>query len=91
MDRRRHQSQPRMDFDRFVADTAEPLLRSAYLITWDFAEAEDLVQECLFKVARRWPRVKRMERPVAYARDGAHSPCVGRREEAEPAALRART
>ena len=68
MDGRRHKSQPRIDFDRFVAETAEPLLRSAYLITWDFAEAEDLVQECLFKVARRWPRVKKMERPVAYAR-----------------------
>ena len=62
---RRHQSQPRIDFDRFVAETAQPLLRSAYLITWDFAEAEDLVQECLFKVARRWPRVKKMERPDA--------------------------
>ncbi len=68
MDGRRHQSQPRIDFDRFVAETAERLLRSAYLITWDFAEAEDLVQECLFKVARRWPRVKKMEQPVAYAR-----------------------
>ena len=68
MDGRRHQSQPRIDFDRFVAETAEPLLRSAYLITWDFAEAEDLVQECLFKVARRWPRVRNMERPVVYAR-----------------------
>ncbi len=30
--------------------------------------AEDLVQECLFKVARRWPRVKKMERPAGYAR-----------------------
>ena len=68
MDGRRHQIQPQIDFDRFVAETAEPLLRSAYLITWDFAEAEDLVQECLFKVARRWPRVKKMERPGAYAR-----------------------
>jgi RNA polymerase sigma-70 factor (sigma-E family) len=68
MDGRRHQSQPRIDFDRFVTEAAEPLLRSAYLITWDFAEAEDLVQECLFKVARRWPRVNKMERPVAYAR-----------------------
>jgi RNA polymerase sigma-70 factor (sigma-E family) len=68
MDGRRHQSQPRIDFDRFVAETAESLLQSAYLITWDLAEAQDLVQECLFKVARRWPRVKKMRRPVAYAR-----------------------
>ena len=66
MDGSRHET--RIDFDRFVAETAEPLLRSAYLITWDFAEAEDLVQECLFKVARRWPRIKKMERPLAYTR-----------------------
>lgn len=58
----------RADFDRFVADSAEGLLRTAYLIVWDLPEAEDLVQETLQKVARRWPRVRRMERPVAYAR-----------------------
>jgi RNA polymerase sigma-70 factor (sigma-E family) len=55
-------------FERFVAGAAEGLLRSAYLITWDYGEAEDLVQDCLFKVARRWPRVRKMEHPVAYAR-----------------------
>jgi RNA polymerase sigma-70 factor (sigma-E family) len=38
------------------------------LIVWDLGEAEDLVQETLFEVARRWPRVRRMERPSAYAR-----------------------
>ncbi len=58
----------RADFDRFVADSADTLLRTAYLIAWDLGEAEDLVQETLFEVARRWPRVRRMERPVAYAR-----------------------
>jgi RNA polymerase sigma-70 factor (sigma-E family) len=56
------------DFDRFVADSTEGLLRTAYLIVWDLAEAEDLVQETLLKVARRWPRVRRMQHPVAYAR-----------------------
>jgi RNA polymerase sigma-70 factor (sigma-E family) len=58
----------RADFDRFVADSTDTLLRTAYLIVWDLGEAEDLVQETLFEVARRWPRVRRMERPVAYAR-----------------------
>jgi RNA polymerase sigma-70 factor (sigma-E family) len=58
----------RADFNRFVADSADTLLRTAYLIVWDLGEAEDLVQETLFEVARRWPRVRRMERPVAYAR-----------------------
>ena len=56
------------DFDRFVAGNLEPLITTAYLITWDAGEAEDLVQECLLKVARRWPRVRRMEHPSAYVR-----------------------
>jgi RNA polymerase sigma-70 factor (sigma-E family) len=56
------------DFDRFVAESTDGLLRTAYLIVWDLHEAEDLVQETLFKVAKRWPKVSRMEHPVAYAR-----------------------
>jgi RNA polymerase sigma-70 factor (sigma-E family) len=56
------------DFNEFVAGSLDQLLRTAYLITWDAGEAEDLVQECLFKVARRWPRVRRMDHPRAYAR-----------------------
>ncbi|MBV8999935.1 MAG: hypothetical protein JO304_12795, partial [Solirubrobacterales bacterium] len=58
----------RADFDRFVAGSSDALLRTAYLIVWDLGEAEDLVQETLFEVARRWPRVHGMEHPVAYAR-----------------------
>ncbi len=56
------------DFDEFVATHVDDLLRTAYLIVWEEAEAEDLVQECLLKVARRWPRISRMEQPQAYAR-----------------------
>jgi RNA polymerase sigma-70 factor (sigma-E family) len=55
-------------FDRFVAESTNSLLRTAYLIVGDLHEAEDLVQETLFKVARRWPRVSRMDHPAAYAR-----------------------
>ncbi len=62
------QSRSRLEFDDFVADSVDGLLRAAYLIAWDFGEAEDLVQECLFRVARRWPRVRVMEHPTAYAR-----------------------
>jgi RNA polymerase sigma-70 factor (sigma-E family) len=61
-------SKRRADFESFVTDNADGLLRTAYLIVGDLPEAEDLVQETLMKVARRWPRVRRMERPVAYAR-----------------------
>jgi RNA polymerase sigma-70 factor (sigma-E family) len=81
------------DFDQFVAAHVDGLLRTAYLIVSDESEAEDLVQECLLKVARRWPRIRRMEQPLAYARrilvnltfDGARGR-ARRRSELEPAA-----
>src|ERR1700722_19504070 len=79
------------DFDQFVAAHVSDLLRTAYLIAWDEVEAEDLVQECLFRVARRWPRVRSMDQPHAYARrilinlaaDGARRR-ARRRVELEP-------
>lgn len=80
------------EFDRFVAENVDRLLRTAYLIAWDEREAEDLVQECLFKVARRWPKIRSMDQPSAYARrilvnlaiDGA-ARRTRRRRELEPA------
>ena len=68
MDDRRQANQAQPEFERFVESSADRLLRAAYLITWDLAEAEDLVQECLLRVARRWPRVRKMDHPTAYAR-----------------------
>jgi RNA polymerase sigma-70 factor (sigma-E family) len=58
----------RAEFDRFVVRHSDGLLRTGYLITADLLETEDLVQECLLRVARRWPRVRSMEHPEAYAR-----------------------
>ena len=58
----------RADFEQFVDASTDSLLRTAYLVVWDAVEAEDLVQECLLTVARRWPRVRRMDHPHAYAR-----------------------
>jgi RNA polymerase sigma-70 factor (sigma-E family) len=55
-------------FDEFVAASAASLLRTAYLITADRGEAEDLVQECLLRVQRRWRRISAMDQPLAYAR-----------------------
>jgi RNA polymerase sigma-70 factor (sigma-E family) len=83
------------EFDEFVAANLEQLLKTAYLITWDSGEAEDLVQECLFKVARRWPRVRRMANTRAYARrilvnlavDGARGRARRRGELASPSEL----
>jgi RNA polymerase sigma-70 factor (sigma-E family) len=55
-------------FEAFVQEHLYGLLRTAYLICWDEREAEDLVQETLFRVARHWRRVANMEHPYAYAR-----------------------
>jgi RNA polymerase sigma-70 factor (sigma-E family) len=64
----KRRGQVRDDFERFVAGSVDDLLRTAYLVTWDLAAAQDLVQECLFRLARRWPRVRSMGYPAAYAR-----------------------
>src|ERR1700739_5002364 len=56
------------DFERFVGKNGDGLLQTAYLMVGDLHEAEDLVQETLFKVASRWPRVSLMDNPVAYTR-----------------------
>jgi RNA polymerase sigma-70 factor (sigma-E family) len=55
-------------FEDFVRAHTRELLRTACLITWDDAEAEDLVQECLLRVSSRWRRVRAMDMPLAYAR-----------------------
>src|SRR5271169_4138659 len=47
---------------------ADGLLRTAYLMTGDRGDAEDIVQECMLRVARKWPRVRTMDHPGAYAR-----------------------
>jgi RNA polymerase sigma-70 factor (sigma-E family) len=60
--------QARREFERFVTDWTDHLLRTGYLMAWDLAEAEDLVQETLLRVARRWTRVRSMDHPAAYAR-----------------------
>lgn len=56
------------EFERFAAAHADGLLRSSFLMCGDRGEAEELVQECLLRLARRWPSVRRMEHPAAYAR-----------------------
>ena len=58
----------RREFESFVADSTGPLLRTAFLMARDLAEAEDLVQETFRRVARHWPRVCAMNHPAAYAR-----------------------
>jgi RNA polymerase sigma-70 factor (sigma-E family) len=56
------------DFSSFVAASSRRLLRTAYLITGDLAEAEDLLQAALERAFRRWPAIRRTDVPEAYVR-----------------------
>jgi DNA-directed RNA polymerase specialized sigma24 family protein len=55
-------------FEHFVGESTSDLLRTAYLLTWNLAEAEDLLQEAFLRTARRWPAIKKMDHPHAYVR-----------------------
>ena len=55
-----------VEFGRFVTARSAALFRTAYLLTGDRHEAEDLVQTTLERVAQRWRRIGRS--PEAYAR-----------------------
>src|SRR5450631_4243205 len=55
-------------FRDFVASRSRPLLRSAWLLTGDWALAEDLVQTALASTWMRWPRIVRRDAPELYVR-----------------------
>ena len=56
------------EFRRFVEARWHSLVRTAYLLTGDRHRAEDLVQQVLVKVHRRWSHVGRDGSPYAYTR-----------------------
>ena len=64
----RSKRQTQQPFAEFVEASSGRLVRTAYLVVGDLAEAEDLAQEALAKVAQRWPRVRQMASPYGYAR-----------------------
>ena len=55
-------------FREFVASRSRPLLRSAWLLTGDWALAEDLVQSALATTWVRWARIIRRDAPESYVR-----------------------
>src|ERR1700685_3150822 len=56
------------EFERFAAGASDALLHTGFLMTGNAKDAEDLAQETLLRVARRWSRVRSMDHPAAYAR-----------------------
>ena len=56
------------DFDTWVAARGPGLLRLAYTLTGNRADAEDVVQEALARALPRWSRISRVEDVDAYVR-----------------------
>lgn len=59
---------PDQDFRDFVAARQRPLLRSAWLLTGDWASAEDLVQTALVRAWPHWRRLPDQQAAEAYVR-----------------------
>lgn len=55
----------RLAFERFVAEHGDRLLHAAYGLCGDWQHAEDLVQQALVALARRWSDVG--SNPLGYA------------------------
>jgi RNA polymerase sigma-70 factor (sigma-E family) len=56
------------DFRRFVVTRQRALLRTAWLLTGDWAIAEDLVQTALMRAWPHWERIRSGDRADAYVR-----------------------
>lgn len=55
-------------FREFVATRSRALLRTAWLLTGDWALAQDLVQTALAKSWPAWGRIQRSDEPEVYVR-----------------------
>src|SRR3954453_12081460 len=60
--------QPVPDFDSWVAARGPGLLRLAYPLTGNAADAEDVVQEALARALPRWGRISQVGNVDAYVR-----------------------
>jgi RNA polymerase sigma-70 factor (sigma-E family) len=68
------------DFESLVAEHGGRLLRLAYQLTHDRHGAEDVVQEALMQIMRRWPRLApRVGSFEAYARKAVVNEFLRRR------------
>jgi RNA polymerase sigma-70 factor (sigma-E family) len=56
------------DFREFVSSRGRALLRSAYLLTGNLADAEDLVQSALAKTYQAWERIEDRKALDGYVR-----------------------
>lgn len=77
-------------FDAFAASIGARLLRTAYLLTGDLHEAQDLVQDTLVRIWTRWELVSSADNPQAYAHTVLVSRSVSRWRSARRRVMRER-
>jgi RNA polymerase sigma-70 factor (sigma-E family) len=58
----------RVQFEEYVAERGQPLLRLAYVLTTDAQRSEDLTQTVLTEAYRHWRKVAAAGSPDAYVR-----------------------
>lgn len=61
-------SSPLVTFDEFMAARWGPLFRTAYLLTGDRHQAEDLLQDALARTCARWSSIRDKGAADAYVR-----------------------
>lgn len=57
-----------LEFETWVADRADALLRFGYVLTGDRTMAEDAVQDALTTACAKWPKIRAADDPDAYVR-----------------------
>jgi RNA polymerase sigma-70 factor (sigma-E family) len=57
-----------VSFAGFVRENTRALLRTAYLLTGNAQQAEELVQDTLVRLYPKWDRVQAADVPLAYVR-----------------------
>lgn len=70
-------SSRRADFEEFVAARSPTLIRLAFLLSADYAAAEDLLQTALVRAYVRWGRIS--SNPEAYIRRALVNEAIDRR------------
>src|SRR5215469_15080635 len=68
----------RPSFDEFYANAASRVVRHAFALTGDPAEAQDIAQEAFARAWQRWPAVSRCDSPEAWVRRVATNLAVSR-------------
>src|ERR1700756_420969 len=63
-------------FAEFVGARQRALQRTAWLLTGDWALAEDLVQTALARTWPRWDRIRRRDSPETYVRQVIVKTCL---------------